>query len=267
MPSCRALGSASSRSRIFSVSSAVAPRCSRSSPRGPNATFAFACVATAPALALAYGTTLPTLKNRDATATPSSFVFGSRATMEKVATSCAYAVVARKRKARIALRIRGDFMRKKNRAPAFTGARFRWRREFRLAGLDAAAVRVRPLVLVAEAAGADERRRGPRALVVGFVAATIEPRIAEGVGDGLTGLVANEMLLVERRVAERLATRATSPRLDRVLHVLAGAVDVVAVIRAVGQIRAAARSRRTAGRIRTARDEHFVDGVVVGRSL
>src|SRR4051812_38514661 len=266
MPTCRALGSASSRSRIFSVSSAVAPRCSSSSPRGPNATFAFACVATAPALALAYGTTLPTLKNRDATATPSSFVFGSRATMEKVATSCAYAVVARNRKARIALRM-GRFYAQKIEPRLLTGARFRWRREFGLAGLDAAAVRVRPLVLVAEAAGADERRRGPRALVVGFVAATIEPRIAEGVGDGLTGLVADEMLLVERRVAERLATRATSPRLDRVLHVLAGAVDVVAVIRAVGQIRAAARSRRTAGRIRTARDEHFVDGVVVGRSL
>src|ERR1700745_4095513 len=66
-----------------------------------------------------------------------------------------------------------------------------WSRK-KSAGLDAAAVGVRPLVLVAEAAGADERRRGPRALVVGFVAATVEPRIAEGVGDGLTGLVAGE---------------------------------------------------------------------------
>src|SRR4051812_34106115 len=263
MPSCCALGSASSRSRIFSVSSAVAPRCSRSSPRGPNATFAFACVATAPALALAYGTTLPTLKNRDATATPSSFVFGSRATMEKVATSCAYADVARNRKARIALRM-GRFYAQKIEPRLLTGARFRWRREFGLAGLDAAAVRVRPLVLVAEAAGADERRRGPRALVVGFVAATIEPRIAEGVGDGLTGFVADEVLLVlDGREAADGAAAAARPRLDRVLHVLTRAVDVVAVIRAVGQARAAAGGRGAVGRVRGAREEHFVDRVVV----
>src|SRR5207253_5405997 len=64
--------------------------------------------------------------------------------------------------------------------------------EKRSAGLDAAAVRVRPLVLVAEAAGADERRRAPGALVVGFVAAMVEPRVAESVGDGLTGIVTDE---------------------------------------------------------------------------
>src|SRR5207248_355089 len=68
-----------------------------------------------------------------------------------------------------------------------------------LPGLDAAAVGVRPLVLVAESAGADERRRRPRALVVRFVAGAVEPRIAEGVGDGLTSLVANEVLLILRK--------------------------------------------------------------------
>src|SRR4051794_37786910 len=186
--------------------------------------------------------------------------------MEQAAASCAYAVAARERKARIALRI-GRFYAQKIEPRLLTGARFRWRREFGLAGLDAAAVRVRPLVLVAEAAGADERRRGPCALVVGFVAATIEPRIAEGVGDRLTGLVAGEVLLVERGVAEGLAARASGPRLDRVPHVLAGAVGVVEVIGAIRQVRAAAGGRRTVGRIRSARDEDFVDGAVVSLAL
>jgi hypothetical protein len=71
---------------MSSVSFALALRPSSSRPRGPNVTFAFACVATAPAPASAQGTTLPTLKNREATATPTSPVTGSRATIENVAT-------------------------------------------------------------------------------------------------------------------------------------------------------------------------------------
>src|SRR5258706_873627 len=100
-------------------------------------------------------------------------------------------------------------------APLARGLRFEKRES---AGRDAAAVGVRPLVLVAVAVGADERRRGPGALVVGFVARSVEPGIAEGVGDGLTRLVADEVLLVERGVVEGLAARASRPRLDRVLQ-------------------------------------------------
>src|SRR5262245_61196903 len=48
--------------------------------------FAQACVATAPTPAFAHGTTLPTPRNRLCTATPRSPVFGSYATIEKVAT-------------------------------------------------------------------------------------------------------------------------------------------------------------------------------------
>src|SRR5436305_9370124 len=56
------------------------------------------------------------------------------------------------------------------------GLSFRGRRDpYRSAGLDAAAVGVRPLVLVAVAAGADERGGRPRALVVGLVAAAVPP--------------------------------------------------------------------------------------------
>src|SRR5512142_741121 len=46
--------------------------------------FASACVATAPAPARAHGTTEPTARNFEATATPRSPVSGSRATIEKV---------------------------------------------------------------------------------------------------------------------------------------------------------------------------------------
>jgi hypothetical protein len=47
---------------------------------------ASACVATAPTPARAHGTTEPTARNLDWTATPRESVSGSKATMEKVAT-------------------------------------------------------------------------------------------------------------------------------------------------------------------------------------
>jgi hypothetical protein len=71
----------------LSASSAVAPRAIRSSPLGPNEVFAEACVATAPTPAFAHGTTVPTAKNRLATATPTSPVAGSAAAIENVAGS------------------------------------------------------------------------------------------------------------------------------------------------------------------------------------
>src|SRR5205823_14123203 len=123
------------------------------------------------------------------------------------------------------------------------------------AGLHAAAVRVRPLVLIGVAVGADERRRAPCALVVGLVAATVEPRIAEGVGDRLARLVANEVLLIlDRAPAADRAAAAVRVRLDRVLDRLTEAVVVVAVVGAVGQVRAAAGRRAAVGRVRPRRD-------------
>src|SRR3954469_5781843 len=101
--------------------------------------------------------------------------------------------------------------------------------------LDARLGRVRPLVLIAIAAGADERRGRPGALVVGLVAAAVEPGVQIRVGHGLAGLVADEMLLVLHvGPAGDLTTAAARIRLDRVLHVVAAAAEV-AVIGAVGE--------------------------------
>src|SRR5581483_2202763 len=57
-----------------------------SSPRGPKLVLAKAWVATAPALALAHGTTAPTAGNFDATATPQACALRSQATIENVET-------------------------------------------------------------------------------------------------------------------------------------------------------------------------------------
>src|SRR5947199_10119510 len=57
---------------------------------------------------------------------------------------------------------------------------------------DAAAHQVRPLILVGEAAGADERRRRPGALVVGLLAGPAVPPAVHRVGHGLAGLVTDE---------------------------------------------------------------------------
>src|SRR6476469_7649811 len=94
------------------------------------------------------------------------------------------------------------------------------RREGRLRdGLHASTGRVRPLVLVAEAAGADEGGRRPGALVVGLGAGAVEPGVELRVGDRLAGLVADEVLLVLRRgPAGDRAAAAARVGLDRVLH-------------------------------------------------
>jgi hypothetical protein len=75
-------------SSFFSASRASLadfPSPSSSTPLVPSVTLTAAWVATAPAPALAYGTTAPTARYLDATATPHSFRSGSYATMEKVA--------------------------------------------------------------------------------------------------------------------------------------------------------------------------------------
>src|SRR5262249_25310327 len=126
-----------------------------------------------------------------------------------------------------------------------------------LPGLDAAVVGVRPLVLVAVAA-IEERRGRPRALVVGLVAGGVIPGVQVGVGHGLAGLVADEVLLVLHVApAGDLAAAAARIRLDGVLHV--AAVREVAVIGAVGQARAAAGGAAAAGGVRGLRDHDLID--------
>src|SRR6185295_11374363 len=95
----------------------------------------------------------------------------------------------------------------------------------------AGARRVRPFVLIAIAAGTEERRRRPVALVVGLLPARVVPGIEQWVGYGLARLVGDEVLLILfRRPARDLATAAARIRLDRVLHHV-GAAREIAVIR------------------------------------
>src|SRR3954464_11514463 len=104
----------------------------------------------------------------------------------------------------------------------------------------AAVVCVRPLVLIAVAVGADERRGRPRALVVGLGARRAVPPAVDRIGHGLAGLVADDVLLVlPARPAGNLAAAAARIRLDGVDD-RAGGAAVGAVIGAVGQVRAAA---------------------------
>src|SRR5438874_10223025 len=133
-----------------------------------------------------------------------------------------------------------------------------------LARLDAAAVRVRPLVLErVTGRRIDERRRAPRALVVGLVAAAIVPGAAVGVGDRFARLVRDEVLEVLRVVeAARLAAAAARVRHRGVLDVADPAVEV-AVIGAVLEVGAAARGRGAVRRVIAARQEHLVDGAGV----
>ena len=56
------------------TSGAGFPARRRLRPRGPNVSFVAAWVAIAPTPASAHGTAIPTLKARDCTATPSSWV-------------------------------------------------------------------------------------------------------------------------------------------------------------------------------------------------
>src|SRR3954468_23918395 len=95
-----------------------------------------------------------------------------------------------------------------------------------LLGLHAGAVGVGPLVLIAVAAGAEEGRGLPGALVVGLVTAC-PPGVALRVGHRLAGLVADEVLLVLHvGPAGDLAAAAARPRLDRVADGGAAAGEV-----------------------------------------
>src|SRR5579885_1692230 len=72
--------------RRLSASCGLRPAARWSRPSGPKAVLAQACVATAPMPARAQGTTAPTAMNLLCTATPSSPVAVSHATIENVAT-------------------------------------------------------------------------------------------------------------------------------------------------------------------------------------
>src|SRR5690606_17186342 len=84
----RTLLPGSSATRLSMTSSGDKPFSNNVNHTGPKAVFAQDCVATAPTLAFAHGTTEPTAKNFDWTATPTSPVSGSAATIENVATNC-----------------------------------------------------------------------------------------------------------------------------------------------------------------------------------
>src|SRR6185312_11837509 len=128
---------------------------------------------------------------------------------------------------------------------------------------DAGAGRVRPLVLVAVAAGADERRGRPGALVVGLLARGVEPGGAGRIGHGLAGLVADEVLFVLHvRPTGDLAAAATRIGLNGVLGGRSAAADP-AMVRAVGQARAAAGGARTVRRVGRLREDDFIDGAGV----
>jgi hypothetical protein len=72
----------SSEISCWSAAGALAPSPISLSPRGPNEASTIDCVATAPTPASAQLTIEPTLKKCDCTATPSSPLDGSLATME-----------------------------------------------------------------------------------------------------------------------------------------------------------------------------------------
>ena len=82
IPTWRWLRSGSALTSRSSAWCADMPPAMRASPSGPNVTFANDWVATAPTPAEAHGTTAPTARNLDCTATPRSPVAGSSATME-----------------------------------------------------------------------------------------------------------------------------------------------------------------------------------------
>src|SRR5262245_6834769 len=87
------------------------------------------------------------------------------------------------------------------------------------AALHAAARDVGPLVLVAVSVR-EERRRGPRTLVVGLVALSIKPCRAVGVSDGLARFVAGEVVeILRHRPPRPLASAAARVGHRRVLHV------------------------------------------------
>ena len=79
---CRVAAAGSRATSRASASPGPAPAASSSSARGPYETSALAWVATAPTPGRAHGTIAPTENQCDWTATPSSPVSGSRATIE-----------------------------------------------------------------------------------------------------------------------------------------------------------------------------------------
>src|SRR5579864_376755 len=132
-----------------------------------------------------------------------------------------------------------------------------------LPGLDAAAARVRPLVLVAEAAR-KERRGRPGALVVELGAGpAVPPAGPDRIGHGLAGFVADEVVLVLRRSPARERTAAAARiGLDGVLD-RGGAAAVPAVIGAVREVRSAAGVLAAIVGIGGAGDDDLVDRAVV----
>src|SRR5438093_1586057 len=84
IPTCRWSRPSSSARSFRRTASAERPFLRRRSPDGPKVVLPAACVAMAPTSASAQGTTEPTAKNRDCTATPRSPLAGSKPTMEKV---------------------------------------------------------------------------------------------------------------------------------------------------------------------------------------
>src|SRR5436190_758915 len=86
MPSCRCARSASAAVSRSTASCAEQPPRRSSSPSGPYRGLAYDCVAIAPTCGSAHGTTEPTARNFDCTATLHCAASRSQATIEKVAT-------------------------------------------------------------------------------------------------------------------------------------------------------------------------------------
>src|SRR4029077_5549932 len=84
IPTWRNAGSSSSARSASSAASGASPCPSSSSPRQPYRRSVNDCVAIAPTPGRAHGTAAPVLNACDCTATPSSPVEGSRATIEYV---------------------------------------------------------------------------------------------------------------------------------------------------------------------------------------
>src|SRR4051794_19341675 len=87
MPSWRASRPSSSEVSRSTASAAESPSRRSAKPFGPYRGFAYACVAIAPTSGSAHGTTEPTARNFDCTATPHCFASRSQATIEYVATT------------------------------------------------------------------------------------------------------------------------------------------------------------------------------------
>src|SRR5947209_7981589 len=87
MPSWRSARSSSAATSRSTTSGALRPSRSSARPFGPYRGFAYACVAIAPTSGSAHGTTEPTDRNFDCTATPHCFASRSHAAIEYVATT------------------------------------------------------------------------------------------------------------------------------------------------------------------------------------